>query len=98
MTLRFGFLKTRWVLAMAAALGPAQAHAEEQCSGHQPLSTPRPEASCQTVIPQVFISPDEATHASVLPVDVSLYVTPDMESRVVIRSRCGDTLTSEACS
>ncbi|MGP0091956.1 MAG: hypothetical protein ACLPKB_18670 [Xanthobacteraceae bacterium] len=33
--------------------------------------------------------------ASVFPVDVSLYTTPDMESRVVIRSSTGDTVTSK---
>ena len=38
---------------------------------------------------------DKALHAVVLPVDVSLYATPDMESRVVIRSSTGDTLTSQ---
>jgi len=31
----------------------------------------------------------------VFPVDVSLYATPDMESRVVIRTSKGDTLTSK---
>ena len=34
-------------------------------------------------------------HAVVLPVDVSLYATPDMESRVVIRTSDGNTLNSE---
>lgn len=33
--------------------------------------------------------------ALVFPVDVSLYATPDMESRVVIRTSKGDTLTSK---
>jgi len=84
------------VLAVAAAaLLPWQAHAEVPCTGHQVLQKPRPETSCQTVTPEIFISPDKAMHASVLPVDVSLYTTPDMESRVVIRSSEGDTLTSE---
>jgi hypothetical protein len=46
-------------------------------------------------VPEIFISPDRATHASVLPVGVSLYATPDMESRVVIRSSDGNTLTSK---
>lgn len=80
---------------LAAALSPATADAEEPCSGHQFLQTPRPEASCQMLVPEIFVSPDQATHAVVLPVDVSLYATPDMESRVVIRSSNGDTLTSE---
>ena len=51
--------------------------------------------SCKLCVPQIFISPDNAMHAVVLPVDVSLYATPDMESRVVIRSSDGNTLTSE---
>jgi len=91
MNFRLGLVLT----ILAAALGPAQAHAEEQCSGHRLLQTPRPEASCQMLVPEIFVSPDQATHAVVLPVDVSLYATPDMESRVVIRSSSGDTLTSE---
>jgi hypothetical protein len=71
------------------------AHAEVPCTGHQFLQTPRPETSCETLMPEILISPDKAMHASVLPVNVSLYATPDMESRVVIRSSDGDTLTSE---
>jgi hypothetical protein len=71
----------------AWALGP--------CTGHQLLPTPRPEASCLLVIPRVYVSPDKALRASVLPVDVSLDATPDMESRVVIRTRGGETVTSK---
>jgi hypothetical protein len=59
------------------------------------LETPRAEATCETLVPEIFVSPDGATHAVVLPVDVSLYTTPDMESRVVMRSSSGDTLTSK---
>jgi hypothetical protein len=82
------------LLAASATLRPLQALAEAQCSGHELLPTPRPEASCREVVAEIFASPDKATHASVLPADVSLYATPDMESRVVIRSSAGDTLTS----
>ena len=67
----------------------------DACSGHELLSAPRPETSCQSFAAQIFISPDKKTHASVLPADVSLYATPDLESRVVIRSSAGDTLTSQ---
>ena len=67
----------------------------DACSGQELLSAPRPETSCQSFAAQIFISPDKKTHASVLPADVSLYATPDMESRVVIRSTAGDTLTSQ---
>ncbi len=69
--------------------------AEEQCSGHQLLPARRPEASCQCVVPRIFVSPDKALRASIYPADVSLDATPDMESRVVIRSSAGDTLTSK---
>ena len=67
----------------------------DSCSGHELLSTPRAETSCQTVKPQIFVSPDKKTHAVVLPAEVSLDATPDMESRVVIRSAAGDTLNSQ---
>jgi hypothetical protein len=69
--------------------------ADEPCSGHQLLPTPRAEMSCQTLAPEVFVSPDKATHALVYPMDISLYATPDMESRVVFRSSDGTTLTSQ---
>jgi hypothetical protein len=83
------------LLAVSAVLLPLEALAETLCSGHELLTTPRPEASCREVTTQIFVSRDKATHASVLPADVSLYATPDMESRVVIRSSAGDTLTSQ---
>ncbi len=66
-----------------------------QCDGHQLLSKPRPETSCQTFKAQILVSPDKATHAQILPADVNLYATPDMESRIVFRSSSGDTLTSQ---
>jgi hypothetical protein len=81
-------------LAMTILL-PADGFGQEACSGHKLLPKPRPEASCRNVAPQVFPSPDKALRALVLPVDVSLYATPDMESRVVIRAANGDTLTSK---
>ena len=37
----------------------------------------------------------EGSTATVLPVDVSLYLTPDMESRVVIYESAGKTITSK---
>jgi hypothetical protein len=83
------------LLAASATLLPLKALAEAPCSGHELLTAPRPEASCREVIPQIFVSPDKATHASVLATDVSLHATPDMESRVVFRSSAGDTLTSQ---
>jgi hypothetical protein len=73
---------------------PRTAIAENQCEGHELLSTPRPESSCANIIVKIHASPDKKLHATVLPVDVSLNVTPDMESRVVIRSLDGNTLNS----
>lgn len=95
-------LDARWrarvlsfLVVTSALLLPWQAYAEgAPCTGHQILEAPRSETSCPTVRPEVFVSPDKAMHASVLPVGVSLYATPDMESRIVIRSSDGDTLTS----
>ena len=85
-----------FILAAAYATAlPADAFPGASCSGHKLLTKPRPEASCRFIVPRVFVSPDKVLHASVLPVDVSLYASPDMESRVVIRSRAGDTLTSQ---
>jgi hypothetical protein len=78
--------------ALAAAHAPWPAYAEDQCSGHQMLEPPRPKGSCLDVKPEMFASPDRALQAVVLPADVSLYATPDMESRVEIRSQSGDTL------
>lgn len=83
------------LVAASATLLPADAFADASCSGHRLLAKPRPEASCRAVAPRVFVSPDKALRATVLPVDVSLYASPDMESRVVIRSSAGDTLTSQ---
>jgi hypothetical protein len=81
--------------AMLAALPPADGFAAMPCSGHKLLSKPRPETSCLKVVQQIHPSPDKALRAVVLPADVSLYATPDMESRVVIRTGKGDTLTSK---
>ena len=80
---------------MLTALLPAYGFAAAPCSGHKLLPKPRPQASCLQVLQQVYASPDKALRALVLPVDVSLYATPDMESRVVIRTSNGDTLTSK---
>src|SRR5579862_4100427 len=73
----------------------ADASAAPPCSGHQALSTPRPEASCRNIVAQVLVSPDKALHAVILPADISLDTTPDMESRVVIRTSSGSTVTSK---
>src|SRR4029077_688667 len=87
------------ILSMSAAtLPPAAAAAELACSGHKLLRNPRAESSCSNVKPAIFASPDGALRALVFPVDVSLYATPDMESRIVIRTAKGDTLTSKEYS
>jgi hypothetical protein len=89
----------RYVLAAAiawfAGLPPAQAQTNDPCSGHQALPKPRAESSCLTIKLQVTPSPDKALRAVVLPVDVDLNTTPDMESRVVMRTADGKTLTSK---
>jgi len=78
------------ILSVSAATLPAAA-AELACSGHKLLRDPRPESSCSNVKPAIYASPDGALRALVFPVDVSLYATPDMESRTAK----GDTLTSK---
>jgi hypothetical protein len=90
------------VVSVRVALGAAltvsvhgAALADDICHGHRLLPNPRPAASCQNVAPQVYASPDGELSASVVPAGVSLYATPDIESRVVIRSAKGDTLTSK---
>jgi hypothetical protein len=83
-----------WVIAVASLAGVQVAAAENPCEGHNLLSTPRAETSCQTILAKLLPSPDKKTHATVLPADISLNATPDMESRVVIRSANGDTLNS----
>jgi hypothetical protein len=82
-------------ITAAAALLAGSVLADEPCSGHQLLPTPRAEMSCLTFSPELFVSPDKATHALVYPTEISLYATPDMESRVVFRSSDGTTLTSQ---
>jgi hypothetical protein len=88
------YLLSLTTLAAATIVLPSAARTDE-CSGHQLLAKPRPETSCQTLVPKIYASPDHALHAVVLPVDVSLNATPDMESRVVFRTAKGDTLTSK---
>jgi len=83
------------ILTMTLAFVAAPARADDHCSGHQLLSMPRAETSCQSFAAQSFVSPDQTTHAVVLPSDVTLFATPDMESRVVFRSSDGVTLTSQ---
>jgi hypothetical protein len=91
---RFSVLRVLSALAVASTTLPLDhAYAEGTCSGHRLLSMLRVEASCQTLVPQVFVTPDRALHASVLQVDVSLYATRDLESRVAIRLSDGKTLT-----
>jgi len=70
---------------------------KRRCALHR-TSTPPPAApgvELPTIAAEIYPSPDGALRASVLPADVSLYVTPDMESRVVIRTAAGDTLASK---
>ncbi len=89
-----GFPRLTMCLMAVALFLPRMAVAENQCEGHELLSTPRPEGSCANTIVKILASPDKKLHATVLPVDVSLNTTPDMESRVVIRTVDGNTLNS----
>jgi hypothetical protein len=84
------------VLGVASVmLLSADALAADPCTGHKLLRTPRPESSCSNVKPRIYPSPDGTSRALVYPVDISLNATPDMESRIVIRSNKGETLTSK---
>jgi hypothetical protein len=83
------------IVSTAALFATHALAAENPCSGHNLLSKPRPEGSCRNVAPETFVSPDKAVRALVVPASVSLDTTPDMESRVVIRSAAGATLTSK---
>ena len=77
--------------------GPSSADEQDnnRCSGHQLLPTPRAESSCATIGFEAYPSPDKTLRALVLPVEADLHATPDMESRVVIRSVDGKLLTSK---
>jgi hypothetical protein len=74
---------------------PANGQAADTCSGHEMLNTPRPELSCSQIKLQIYPSPDGTLRAVVYPANISLDVTPDMESRIVIRTNKGKTLTSK---
>jgi hypothetical protein len=82
------------IIALACLSLSAAAAAENQCEGHNPLATPRAEGSCPTIKAKVYPSPDGKLRAVVLPAEISLDATPDMESRVVIRSSEGATINS----
>ena len=91
-----GMLLSLSILGSSPMAPPSTpALAEVVCSGHKLLPNPRPQSSCSNVKPRIYASPDGALRALVFPVDISLYATPDMESRVVIRTSKGDTLTSK---
>src|SRR5262245_30903857 len=83
------------ILGLTSATLATDASAEVACSGPKWLPTPRPESSCSNVNPRPHPTPDVALRALVLPVDVNLYATPDIQSRVVIRTSKSDTLTSK---
>jgi hypothetical protein len=79
--------------ALIMALSPATA-GEAVCGGHQLLVPRRPEMSCWNIAPQIIEAPNRAFRAVIYPADISLDATPDMESRVVIRTQRGDTVGS----
>jgi hypothetical protein len=79
----------------AATVLATEIQAADPCSGHKMLRTPRPELSCSRLKPRIYPSPDGTLRAVVYPADPSLNATPDMESRVVIRTSKGETLNSK---
>ena len=79
----------------SAPVFSAEALADDSCTGHELLSIPRSASSCLTVSPQIYASPDATLSALIFPVDVDLHATPDMESRIVIRTSDGKLLTSK---
>jgi hypothetical protein len=79
----------------AAVLLATEVHAADPCTGHKLLQMPRPESSCSHLKLEIYPSPDGTLRAVVYPADISLDATPDMESRVVIRTSKGETLTSK---
>jgi hypothetical protein len=96
MWMRFSIVLIQSVVGVSSApMLSAGALAEDRCSGHELLSIPRSESSCLTVRLQIYPSPDAALRALVLPVDVDLHATPDMESRIVIRTSEGKLLISK---
>ncbi len=54
------------LVASSAMMLLGAASADELCAGHEMLSTPRPEGSCDSVKPQSFPSPDGAVLALVM--------------------------------
>jgi hypothetical protein len=89
---------SRWLslFAIAAAgLLASELQAADECSGHKLLRTPRSESSCTRLKLRIYPSHDGTLRAVIYPADISLDATPDMESRVVIRTSKGNTLTSK---
>jgi hypothetical protein len=95
MRMRFSIVLISLIAGVSSApVLSTGALADDHCSGHELLSAPRAESSCLTARPQVYPSPDAALRALVLAVDADLYATPDMESRIVVRTREGKLLYS----
>ena len=89
-------MRALWI-GFAALIGsavPATA-GEAVCGGHQILVPRRPEMSCWNIAPQIIEAPNRSLRAVIYPADISLDATPDMESRVVIRTQRGDTVLSK---
>jgi hypothetical protein len=85
------------LITAPAVMRPSAVLADAPCAGHEMLSTPRDEASCDSSVkPQAFPSPDAAVRAFVFPVGIDLNATPDMESRVAFRGQDGKLLNSRS--
>ena len=91
---RLSRLPSPFVIA-AAGLLASELQAADVCSGRKLLRTPRSESSCTRLKLRIYPSPDGTLRAVIYPADISLDATPDLESRVVIRTGKGNTLTSK---
>ena len=85
-------------LAFAASViifNTLPAFAGDPCTGHRLLVPRRPELTCLNMAPTVIASQASPLRAVIVPADISLDATPDMESRVVIRGRNRETIASK---
>ena len=63
----------------AATLLPTDIQADDLCTGHKGLQTPRPELSCDHLDLRIYPSPDGSLRAVVYPADISPRQSPARE-------------------
>ena len=83
------------IFTLSSSSISGDAVAKTLCRGHQLLPEARPAESCQKLKPAAYRSPDKKLTALVFAADQSLNATPDMESRLEIRSADGHTIASK---